>query len=329
MGTKTKSKSIIEIGTFFGIFVAVVALWLIGWVLIDAYIKVDVTDATPPTSAESVSVEKDNFAARGQFGDKFGAVNSLFSGFAFAGIIITLLLQRRDLKETQNAMWRERFDSTFFQLLQLHKDITSKLKFRGGPTGIDALIAFDEKLRNSDVDFVVFQALQKINNDEISRIKDSKQINASACPELTVADIANLQTRLATGTGFIDNFRMEDINYHKAKIIQAYTITASQHIDDFSHYFRNLYHIFKFVDSARELSEEEKKVYTNFIRSQLSDIELVCLFYNSIAKIALPGREEMELGYPKMHALLNRYNILQNMNPRSLIHPKHIAVFNS
>lgn len=226
-------------------------------------------------------------------------------------------------------MWRERFDSTFFQLLQLHKDITSKLKFRGGPTGIDALIAFDEKLRNSDVDFVVFQALQKINNDEISRIKDSKQINASACPELTVADIANLQTRLATGTGFIDNFRMEDINYHKAKIIQAYTITASQHIDDFSHYFRNLYHIFKFVDSARELSEEEKKVYTNFIRSQLSDIELVCLFYNSIAKIALPGREEMELGYPKMHALLNRYNILQNMNPRSLIHPKHIAVFNS
>ena len=43
-------------------------------------------------------------AVKGQFGDKFGAANALFSGLAFAGIIITLLLQRRDLSETRSAM---------------------------------------------------------------------------------------------------------------------------------------------------------------------------------------------------------------------------------
>ena len=34
---------------------------------------------------------------RGQFGDLFGSVNALFSGFAFAGIIYTIFLQRKEL----------------------------------------------------------------------------------------------------------------------------------------------------------------------------------------------------------------------------------------
>lgn len=36
--------------------------------------------------------------AKGQFGDSFGMVNSLFSGLAFAGIIFTIILQRKELK---------------------------------------------------------------------------------------------------------------------------------------------------------------------------------------------------------------------------------------
>lgn len=34
---------------------------------------------------------------RGTFGDMFGSINALFSGLALAGIILTILLQRRDL----------------------------------------------------------------------------------------------------------------------------------------------------------------------------------------------------------------------------------------
>lgn len=37
------------------------------------------------------------WAERGQFGDLFGAVNALFSGLAFAGLIFTIHLQRREL----------------------------------------------------------------------------------------------------------------------------------------------------------------------------------------------------------------------------------------
>ena len=42
--------------------------------------------------------DKDLSAARGTFGDMFGALNALFSALAFACVFYTLLLQRRDLE---------------------------------------------------------------------------------------------------------------------------------------------------------------------------------------------------------------------------------------
>ncbi len=39
-----------------------------------------------------------DWQTRGQFGDVFGAVNALFSGLAFAGVIFAILLQREDLE---------------------------------------------------------------------------------------------------------------------------------------------------------------------------------------------------------------------------------------
>jgi hypothetical protein len=44
----------------------------------------------------------DNWSDRGTFGDLFGAVNALFSGLAFAGLIYTIVLQRNDLEFQKN-----------------------------------------------------------------------------------------------------------------------------------------------------------------------------------------------------------------------------------
>lgn len=38
-----------------------------------------------------------SMVVRGQYGDMFGAVNALFSGLAFAGLIFALLLQQQEL----------------------------------------------------------------------------------------------------------------------------------------------------------------------------------------------------------------------------------------
>lgn len=57
--------------------ILIVALWVCSWILIDCNI--------------------DSSTNRGEFGDKFGAINSLFSGLAFLGLIITLLFQKEEL----------------------------------------------------------------------------------------------------------------------------------------------------------------------------------------------------------------------------------------
>ncbi|MCC6373116.1 MAG: hypothetical protein IT236_19080, partial [Bacteroidia bacterium] len=81
---------------------------------------------------------------RGTFGDMFGSINALFSGLALAGIILTILLQRKELKlqreelkdtrkefQTQNETLKlQRFENTFFNLLNQHHQIVNAIDFR-------------------------------------------------------------------------------------------------------------------------------------------------------------------------------------------------------
>ena len=49
-----------------------------------------------------------DFNKSGVFGDSFGLLTSLFSGLAFAGIIITILLQREELKHQREELRLQR-----------------------------------------------------------------------------------------------------------------------------------------------------------------------------------------------------------------------------
>ena len=51
-----------------------------------------------------------NLEKRGQFGDMFGALGALFSGLAFAGLIITIMQQREDLKNHRDEINLQRED---------------------------------------------------------------------------------------------------------------------------------------------------------------------------------------------------------------------------
>lgn len=297
------------------IFLSVLLIWWGTWKWIDQNISSKSTNAS-------------DLQYRGQFGDQFGAVNALFSGLAFAGIIFTILLQRRDLKETRRAMSQDRFDNTFFQLLQVHIAITEKINVRGGHTGKEAFANFNEYLKLCDPDFHVFCALQKLKREDVRQIIDSSTIDRTKYPALEDFDVTNLVESRKLGVKSFENFLDETLDMHENKVIAAYVKASSLYIDYFSHYFRNLYHILKFINESTLISDLEKISYSRFIRSQLSQFELVTLFYNSIAKIELPGRKGMELGHPKMGKLLQQFDTLQNLNPRNLIHPVHQAIFN-
>lgn len=64
------------------------------WPLIILFILISVTWAV---SFLFVYNNISSWTNRGTFGDSFGAVNALFSGLAFGGIIYTILLQRKEL----------------------------------------------------------------------------------------------------------------------------------------------------------------------------------------------------------------------------------------
>jgi len=50
----------------------------------------------------------DEWSYRGTFGDLFGAVNGLFSGLAFAGLIYTIVLQKQDIELQRNEIQMNR-----------------------------------------------------------------------------------------------------------------------------------------------------------------------------------------------------------------------------
>lgn len=79
----------------------------------------------------------------GEFGDMYGGINALFSGLAFVGVIIAIMmqskelsLQRDELEETRKelkgqkeqlqlqneTMQKQQFENTFFQMLKLHNE---------------------------------------------------------------------------------------------------------------------------------------------------------------------------------------------------------------
>jgi hypothetical protein len=69
-----------------------------------------------------------------------------------------------------------------------------------------------------------------------------------------------------------------------------------------------LYRIYRYVDTSDLITEDERYDYACIIRSQLSDYELVMLFYNCLTT---NGRE-------KFKPLIEKYTIFNNLRTELL-----------
>lgn len=244
-------------------FITVVVLWVSSWLILDGK------------------------ANRGTFGDMFGAVNALFSGLAFAGVIFTILLQkkelglqRQELSATRqefvaqnDTLRKQRFENTFFHLLNLHHEIIDHLSQHMQQHHLEKRDVF----RRACIDLkgaLVFSR-QRSGKPDIYNDTNSETI-------------------------IVDNLEDEE-----KYIIIAYKAFYNEYHNSFSHYFRNLYHIFKYIFSSTEISDNEKKFYAAIIRAQLSPDELFLIFYNSLIEY---------LGYPNFLFLIKEFEILENFD---------------
>ena len=78
------------------------------------------------------------------------------------------------------------------------------------------------------------------------------------------------------------------------------------------HYFRTLYHVFTLIDHAPN-KEDEKVVYANIARAQLSDFELALLFYNCTTGEGAKG----------FKPLIEKYGLLKHVRVDILADPSH------
>ncbi len=77
------------------------------------------------------------------------------------------------------------------------------------------------------------------------------------------------------------------------------------------HYFRNLFHTFKLIDTSSFLTDSDKKNYSRIVRAQLSSYELYLLFFNSLSFF---GKEWEFSSLDKMEkCIITKYEVLKNI----------------
>lgn len=206
----------------------------------------------------------------GTLGDFLGGtLNPILTFLTFVGLIVTILLQQRELHDakaesTKMEIEREKdrlraekqqFEATFFQMLNYHSSIVNSIDVhrsstKGTLTGRECFKYFNDELLSN---------YNKVHHqDELQRAKS------------------------------------------------AYEGLWAIFQKDLGHYFRFLYNLIRFVNQ----SNFPKTKYIRIVRAQLSDFEMVILFYNVIATDRKRFKEYIEFftlfdNLPKEN-LLNR-----------------------
>ena len=218
---------------------------------------------------------KNTTTSLGTFGDFFGGVlNPIFTFLTFFGLIITIVIQRMELRlareeyeKTAVALNTQAIESTFFNTLDLHHKIVESLKFD------PAVVPPGERGR-----------LRK-NAGIIRPLKDP-QIGRN----VFTAILQELSDSCLSVTEF-----------HK-----TYKLIQTEHNHILGHYFRNLYQALKTVDnySTEILSYQQKHKYAGILRAQLSSSELALLFLNCLDGMVDEGQ---------FKNLLVRYRMLEHL----------------
>ena len=184
-------------------------------------------------------------------------------------------LQRSELKETRKVFKEQsetlkiqRFENTFFQLINLHHEIIDKLTLGNGMDTLEKREVFTKGLS-----FIKSNIHQNTHTFEIMQQAKYSVTNKTEAEEKLIASYKTFYT------------------------------TETRQL--FSHYYRNIYHIFKFIYTTKLIEKEKKQFYASLIRAQLSSDELELIYYNSIVPT---------LGFPNFLFLIKEYEIMQNFD---------------
>lgn len=225
-----------------------------------------------------------SFVNTGAFGDSWGALTSIFSALGFCGILITLKQQsdsmirfEEDSKKREKSEKIRDFENSFFNMLNLLQVIINDMKTLGKNK---------ESVKVGRAVFVYYYNGFKTSSNHETTLNLSKNFNSG---ELALESVI-----------FSDAF-------------ESYFTSRSA---NFSHYYRFLYNMFKFITEA-DVPELSKKKYTSILRAQISNYELLILLYNGNSTHGVNFSEYFE-----------KYAIFDNLPVDKLINPAHVLLAN-
>jgi hypothetical protein len=225
----------------------------------------------------------DDSQKNGQIGDTFGMLNSLFSAFGVIGVSYTLFLTLRANKKQDIDKRIDRFESTFFQMLQAQREIVGE---------------FDLKKENDAGERVVYNKGRECFRDIYNR-----RFKDQLCTKVNRWHFTYHEEEKQKARDLIANklSLKEVIEVYEKDLFKTYQ-------DDLGHYYTHLYRIVRLVHITPHINKSE---YLGILRAQLSAHEYLNLFYN-----CLTSRGE------KFKPLIEEYGLFRQLDYEKLINGK-------
>jgi Putative phage abortive infection protein len=231
------------------------------------------------------------------FGNACGFATAIVSGLALPALIFTIKQTQDQIREGQ-----EQFEDQQEQLKENTKALESQKIQLARQVDVMVRESFDVKF------FQLLGLLQSIIETlelppSFNRIARARTVFKALYNQFK-GDANQLATPQPGSTPADD-----DPNVRRKMISDSYGKFHKGFSNELGHYFRTLYHVILYVDRA-ELEDAEKRNYIRLVRAQLSQHQLLMLFYNGLTD---------GLGYPKFFPLIKKYDLLQNLGETELI----------
>jgi hypothetical protein len=221
----------------------------------------------------------------GTFGDFFGGVmNPILAFFTVTGLAFTIFLQHANISASR----KQSFETTFFNMLDLHNKIVQDLHF---DTATIRSLEERKALKNHHnlVQEGLIPKTSKKPEREESKTYTGRHVFSAVLKRLALSvdeDTFSLKT--------------------------AYFQLHFDNNDVLGHYFRNLFQILKLIDTFSD-ELDDPYIYSNIVRAQLSKSELQLLFLNCLDSIVDEGQ---------FSKLVRRYRLLEHLQLK--LHPSGI-----
>jgi hypothetical protein len=246
--------------------ILVFLLWGISWLLISTCLN--------------------DWKDRGTFGDMFGAVNSLFTGLAFAGLIYTIYLQREELERTDEELKNHK--------LQLEKQ--------------------NENIAKQNFEMTFFNMLtniQSITNNMVAPI--GEKTGRIYLHELfeNFHDSFDSDHKYQTVILTVDDTNKDHL---KEIVIHKYDNLFNIHSYNLGHFYRTIHNLLKMIENYSNNIEIRRR-YASILQAQLSNDELGFIFYNSLSIFSLDKNR-----VATFHRMVDDLNILENISGECIVH---------